>query len=344
MALCATQAVAQPTPTRLKYKVDCATCRVEFTPVATLGKRSDPGGIAEAFALDQDSRGRFFAVSYDFQVLVYDGRGTLIKTLGRRGPGPGEFNVGMAAQLLPRVGRGDSLFVFQLLTQNVTVFSPDLVYARTMKTAAFNNVRSITALPDGRWLISGASRAPASIGRELHIMDSMGAIKRSFGPEQAMTPSNPFITIRSSYVSPKGTAIHLGTKDKAYRSETMSMAGDRIASFEITDVPYLPKGELVAERRPDGRVFQRSIGFGSVELWGVDTVGQLWILGIAPPEVKDRKARLEIVDPRTGTTRSSQIVPTDYLLLPRGNRAYSRSVADDGFTSYTVYSYRFAGR
>jgi hypothetical protein len=75
----------RPAPRRVKHQVDCATCRVEFTPIATIGKASDPALISQFSSTDRDSRGRFYAFSDYSQVIVYDERGAFMRTIGREG-------------------------------------------------------------------------------------------------------------------------------------------------------------------------------------------------------------------------------------------------------------------
>lgn len=72
--------------------------------------------------LDLDSRGRIYVSDWDAaRVSVLDSTGALVRTIGRRGLGPGEFRSLAGVQLLP----GDSLLVYDPAAARVSVFPPD---------------------------------------------------------------------------------------------------------------------------------------------------------------------------------------------------------------------------
>ena len=339
----AEQVAAQPPAKRVPYKVTCPTCRVELTPVVTLGKRSDPQGISFHSTLDRDRQGRFFAIGDNYQVLVYDARGNFIKALGRRGQGPGEFDVGSVYGVLAvAIGPGDSIFVFH--PPGVTVFSPELVYARRFVVpGTAQTTFGFRALADGTWLIAASIRGPQQVGRARHVMSGDGTIRRSLGPEQALSPDLPPLAVTYFYLSRDRRTIHLGPWDHRYLLESWDLEGRPLSGLEVVGVPYHREPTYrEVRRRNSQRPYLRAVGAGSTNLFGVDTLGQLWIHGRGPDSTAVH--HLDIVDPRTGEIRSSQVVPNPVQLLPSGDLAYAPTMADDGFFSFTVSRYRFVGR
>ncbi|HET7232142.1 MAG TPA: hypothetical protein VFJ16_19200 [Longimicrobium sp.] len=93
------------------------------TPVvytAVQRARTDPSAnLTWAFAVDVDARGNVY-VGDQSAVRVFAPDGTLRRSIGRQGAGPGEF-VGIASvAVMP----GDSLFVFDMEMNRVTVLEP----------------------------------------------------------------------------------------------------------------------------------------------------------------------------------------------------------------------------
>lgn len=76
-------------------------------------------GLAWAAGMDVDRRGTLY-VADGWAVRVFAPDGGLLRTIGRRGGGPGEFEAAISVAVLP----GDSLWVFDGGLNRVTVFEP----------------------------------------------------------------------------------------------------------------------------------------------------------------------------------------------------------------------------
>ena len=335
----AAAAIAQPTVKRVKYRVSCPTCVVELTPVVTIGGPNDTVSLAPNSFLDRDSQGRFFAISDDTRVLVYDARGRLLKTLGRRGDGPGEFNARGPLKIKDVVvGRGDSVFVFH--EPKVTVYSPQLVYVRTITMPVAQS--SFYPLADGTWLVSGASRTPANVGRSIFIVNPDGTIRRSLGPEQTLAPGRRLFIPTRFKAAPDRRSLWISTDYNRYRFSQWSIDNRLLASLEIHDAPFLPEPKRVTRRDGAGRTYQSLLG-GNVSVTGLDTLGQIWIWGRAP-QAKLTEGVLEVIDPVTGGIRVSQRTTTPVWLLRSGAMAYTPTTDDDGFMTFVVSRYRIVRR
>jgi hypothetical protein len=85
-------------------------------------------------AVDVDSRGRVYVGDwYRQQVTILGPDGSLVRTLGKRGDGPGEFRAIRGVQILS----GDSLLVYDPTSARVTVYAADSVrpaYTTNLRT------------------------------------------------------------------------------------------------------------------------------------------------------------------------------------------------------------------
>jgi hypothetical protein len=70
--------------------------------------------------LDVDSRGNVYVADQSNQLVMLSPQGSVLRKLGRKGQGPGEFDGLQAVRVLP----GDSVYAFDTGLQRVTVFSP----------------------------------------------------------------------------------------------------------------------------------------------------------------------------------------------------------------------------
>ena len=70
--------------------------------------------------LDVDSRGNVYVADRSSQLLVFSPAGAVLRKLGRKGQGPGEFDGIAGVRVLP----GDSVYAFDVGLQRVTVFPP----------------------------------------------------------------------------------------------------------------------------------------------------------------------------------------------------------------------------
>lgn len=98
------------------------------------------------------------------QLRFFDRSGRHVRTVGREGGGPGEFN-----NMNPLTAMGDSLVVGDRSNQRVTVFAPDgsLVRAVPLEAAGTDGfLRPVGSLRDGSLLVvsGGRSRGEASNG------------------------------------------------------------------------------------------------------------------------------------------------------------------------------------
>ncbi len=157
----------------------CADCSIELMPLVSLGSSADSVLLTRTPVLVRDSRGRTIAAVPDhgFQpVVVYRPDGTVERTLGRQGGGPGEHTRVEAIA----VTEGDSI-VLAHSYRRFSVFAPDGRYIRggPLPTPP----HTIMHLPDGGFIINGTLRSGPASALPLHALADDGTLLRSFGTE-----------------------------------------------------------------------------------------------------------------------------------------------------------------
>ena len=96
-----------------------ATLRGAYLPVR-LANSPSSADLMGVNGLDVDSRGNVYVADRSSQLLVFSPEGAVLRKLGRKGQGPGEFDWPQVVRVLP----GDSVYAFDTGLQRVTVFPP----------------------------------------------------------------------------------------------------------------------------------------------------------------------------------------------------------------------------
>jgi hypothetical protein len=148
------------------------------------GEGQDLGGVVGAHRL-VDGR-LVIANAGSFELRFFDARGRLVRSVGRRGDGPGEFR-----QLtLLRSFSGDSLFTFDGRQLRASVFGPDGELSRSFRmpeAAGFVVIEDV--FPDGGSIArvsQGFRSDETSTGRQranvdLLTLDAVGGVVRDLG-------------------------------------------------------------------------------------------------------------------------------------------------------------------
>jgi hypothetical protein len=149
----------------------------EVVRVGSMDGAHDAFGRVMDAALD--SRGRIVvADDLGHRVVVFAPDGRYVGTLGRHGRGPGEFE----SPWKIAIDAADSIFVWDMALARISVFAPDLSFARTFPVPPQWTVNSLGFLPDGRLLIAAYAR---ELPGALHMVSRTGRLERSFGPRFA---------------------------------------------------------------------------------------------------------------------------------------------------------------
>lgn len=161
----------------------CPTCRVVLEPIAVLGTPQDSTGPAPVFYVTRNAAGQFLVTPLsDFAgVGVYDRSGSLLRTIGTAGEGPGEFRYAQESKVLA----GDTLVVIDRVLSRFTVYSPDFSVVSTQRLpfpddgSIFYNTRVA--------VLHATLSSPERVGYALHHLVD-GSIKRSFAGTGPVLP------------------------------------------------------------------------------------------------------------------------------------------------------------
>jgi sugar lactone lactonase YvrE len=169
----------------------------------TIGGSGRPGGDPSAqlqrptgMVLDRVARRLYLTDTLRHQVLVFGLDGSLIRAIGQRGTGPGEFNYPTALTL-----SAGKLYVVDAMNFRVQAFTPDGRFLNSFgkpgdQTGTLNRPKGIAADTDGNLYIADASF------ETVQVFDPDGHLLYYFGstgtkPGQFQLPSGISITDRN---------------------------------------------------------------------------------------------------------------------------------------------------
>lgn len=124
LALCLSGTAGQERPAPeviVPDRVTCAACSITRTTVVRLGSSSLEGEIAEKpLHVREGPRGEYWVLTDLMPPRVYAATGAYLRTVGRKGRGPGEYESPSDVVWLP----GDSILVIDGLARRATVLAP----------------------------------------------------------------------------------------------------------------------------------------------------------------------------------------------------------------------------
>jgi 6-bladed beta-propeller len=181
---------------RINEQASCPSCEIVLDRGPRLGEADGPGAlVAEPSSLASDSRGRFYLTEFTTAQppLVFDSQGRFLRELGRLGPGPGEFL--MARYLV--VGESDSVYVTDAQAGRLSVFTPQLVLARSASDVGVARAMSFEVLRDGSIGVATDVLTRERIGFPLHLYKPGLEFLKSFGADTpAFDPRHPLLSRR----------------------------------------------------------------------------------------------------------------------------------------------------
>jgi hypothetical protein len=117
-------------------------------------------------------------------VKWFDASGRLMRTLGRKGRGPGEFS----SPFYPRFGPDGHIHVVDLGQGSaISVFDEKGSFVRRTGPLAVSPVGGLAVLDDGGYVVTGYSRQTTSLD-VVHRLDSQGMVKSSMLPIRDVLP------------------------------------------------------------------------------------------------------------------------------------------------------------
>lgn len=189
-------------------------------------------------------------------ISIFSPDGDFLETVGRQGEGPGELQAFLTVSLY----RGDSLWVYDYRQRSVTIFSPQMAFARRFRNPVIEGnywVRS--TLADGRFLLfsPGRRRVPGGVG---------------------IVPDTSFVIVSA----PDGASVDTVGAFEISKAEVLSDGSSR--------PPFLgPYGALVGDG--DRIVWTEGVAFEYVESTPSGTVRRIVRISESPVSVTDEIIR-----------------------------------------------------
>jgi hypothetical protein len=340
-------------------KIVCTECRIELTRLVTFGAADDTAFIRQNDLVARNSRGEFVLASVeDGRIYLFDQRGRLLRSAGRRGKGQGEYYVITTI----RVSAGDTIHVFDSGNARRTVLSPGLQVVRETPLPTETSRNQSHLFADGRVVLNAAIATRERVGLPIHLLDANGRILRSFGAESAAVAPNARPEVIRRAMTRAGADRIWSARTREYVLELFGLDGTkqgelvRRAAWFQPDAGLL-KGSRGAYPRPPSPHIQ--------SMWQ-DANGLLWVLSLLAD--KDWKAGLrevrhenggsgyelanaerhfdsilEVIDPRTGRLVSSRRFDAMLSFLTDDGLAIGARADDDGVEYVDVWQISLRG-
>lgn len=330
--------------------------------VEALARSADETNFSEVTGLDVDSRGRIYVADwFSAQVTVLDSTGGVVRTLGRKGLGPGEFRAIRGLQVLP----GDSLLVYDPSAGRLSVFAPDAAepaYVLNLGAALNGPAPFVIYRAGDAGGFVALIRPPFVQGDTARRMDHVRALNadgsprggplRSFASKSFLhvrqgsgfsVMPNPFGNEGLFAVAPEG-ALHLAWTD-SLGVETVDLSGRRTGGFSV---PYRAPGVTPADvdsalsgmPEPAVRMFRPALRDSLPERWPAlrgllcEIAGTVW-LGLSAPAGAEAEWASFSPD---GRYLGSVFLPRGVeVRAVRAGRVYSVQKNDDGIPSVVVF-------
>ena len=234
--------VAEIFPTPAQSQITLAEADPPFhlalESVVIIGDSDGPGIIGKPADVQQRKNGEWVVTDhYNFsEIKFFSFEGFWVRTIGRRGQGPGEFETAWFLHVTP----DDGLAVVDIGLLRVTDLFPSLEVKASRPITIRPN--RMVFLKDNFTLVAGLHFGRRSVGLPLHVLDSDGTIVRSFGADPPIKEaSDPFAVWRTLSVGggPEVWAAPL----TRYMVEKWTTDGVRLKAFEREVTWFQPHNE-----------------------------------------------------------------------------------------------------
>jgi hypothetical protein len=266
---------------------------------------------------------------------VYDSLGRLMRAIGKRGPGPGEFR----GIVDVRIGPGDSVLIADQ-RNNLQWFTPDLRYHRSVRVPNPSSFAHALVQDDGTIIMQ-------TLVDRLVAISPTGVVQDTIALRSARASGRcPSCEIRSlSSAMQKGR--FWSTVANRYEIELLDSAGKVLRTLSRRPGWFAPwdfvRVNRASERQPPlprmGRIREGPDGL----LWVAVTVADAqWTF--VPPGVfthtADNRAidvMLAVIDPKTGELLAERRLPSAIGFVGRGNLVFTAAEHASGYVFADIW-------
>lgn len=352
--LVATNAVhAQVASLPVADEVSCRACQITMSAVVTLG---ETGGLGELRAVPVgvrvDGRGRYWIWGGDDAggPSVFNNSGRFIRLMGRRGQGPGEFEMVTDVIALP----GDSVLVIDS-QRRATLFGPDLNLVRIIPLAVTLSRSVVVNWPHS--LVGfdhyGAGGRGGPVIHSVAFDTKPARVMRSFGPEWKLTD---FKTMTAARRILAGSTNGLWAASlQQFRLERWSPNGELTLLLERHPAwPAPTSGELGKPDQPPPNAIQAIAEDQTGRLWVfINTAAPTWREGwpkgagemraSAFEQQKMFRTVVEVLDPRTARVVTRRLLDEWIIAVLTNERAAIYTADADGVPRLRIVDLKLEG-
>jgi hypothetical protein len=340
-------------PVRIPDEPSCARCAITMKVIRTLDSPAD-APVDRPWSVSIDNAGRYWMFLEQELPAVYDAAGDFVRSLGRKGGGPGEYQFPQHILFA-----GDSAAIFDYANARVTIVDGSLTPRRsvTIKFQVINPV--VVAWPT---IVSGGgAMGRGAVGPPFHRLSLRGAEAedRAFGSPSPFTePATPYGSTHLFAPSADGrvwAALREGYNLSEWNADgSLARAIERRPSWFPSKTgsrmgnPSTPPDAVIAGIELDGDgllwVFLRTPAATWKEGWPAMGPGQREVLGRSFLYEKMYKTMIEVIDPRARRVVARQEFDRYLMNAIPGHRGafFARGVDDVAKT--TVVEFALTGR
>lgn len=209
----------------------CPECEVVLTTLVELEDSPDAPIPAAPSSVVEDGLGRIWLMYANELPLIYEPDGRLLRELGPRGDGPGEYQYPAMLGPLP----GDSVLLFEWSRASLIVLDPELTQSRAIRMDPRAAPRGVQSLhwPDSVLVSTSVSAYGSSLDPyRLYDLSDTTTLLASFGGEGPAP--DPLSAPRSHRIVPAAGGGFWAWRSSSYELDHWTMGGVRLQTIERT--------------------------------------------------------------------------------------------------------------
>lgn len=244
----------------------CPDC-IRLTQTVVLGDVEGPGYVNHAGSAVRDSLGRYWLGQYHDMIKVFDAKGKFVRTVGRRGAGPGEFD-NPHPVFTDASGR---VHVIDVGVRRETIFRPDFALDTIRRFPV--GAENLAPLADGQGFVANSAvQSIQALGHPLHVVRNSQVLRSFGGTNSGVT--DPLRMPPHVVTVDRGGRIYSAAQNQ-FMVDVWTEDGRKVTTF---------RGPPLRDDDPDALPADRARGVprSAIAALSVDRQQRLWILVVRP--------------------------------------------------------------